>query len=177
MRVNTLGADSFDQWLGQQLQQHASAVEGPSPLPVQAQYHAAYVKGSLNMPFLAKVGAVLSTKAAIAVTASVLAVSAAGAGEAAITGSANPGDWGKQVVQQVNSCKDALVPGSHGIGQCVSSFASQHGKKVSSEHRTTPAATPSHGPNHTPGPPVDKKVQATPPKKPAHPTQSNYGKK
>jgi len=174
MRVNTLGADSFDQWLGQQLQQHASAVKGPSPFPAQAQYNAA---DALHMPFLAKVGAVLSTKAAIAVTASVLAVSAAGAGEAAITGSANPGDWGKQVVQQVNSCKDALVPGSHGIGQCVSSFASQHGKKVSSEHRTTPAATPSHGPNHTPGPPVNKQVHATPPKKPAHPTQSNYGKK
>jgi hypothetical protein len=175
--MNALGGDSFDQWLGQQLQQQASAVTGPSPAPVQAQYHATYVKGALQMPFLAKVAAVLSTKAAIGVTAGVLAVSAAGAGEAVITGSLNPGDWGKQVVQQVNTCKDSLAPGSHGIGECVSSFASQHGKKVSSEHRANPAVTPSHGPDHTPGPPADKKTKPTPPGQATHPTPSNNRKK
>jgi hypothetical protein len=174
--MTALGADSFDQWLGQQLQQHASAVAGPSPVPAQAQYHAAYVKGAHRVPFLAKVAALLSTKAAIGVAASVLTVSAAGAGEAVITGSVNPSDWGKQVVQQVNTCKDALAPGSHGIGQCVSSFASQHGKTVSGEHKAAPAATPSHGPNHSPGTPADKKVHPTPPGK-ARPTPSNNSKK
>jgi hypothetical protein len=173
--MNALGGDSFDTWLGEQLQHHASVNEGPSPTPVQAQYHAAHVAGSGHMSFLAKVAALLSTKAAIGVAASVLVVSAAGT-EAVITGSFNPSDWRTQFVQQVNKCKDALAPGSHGIGQCVSSFASQHGKQVSADHR----ATPTHGhADHTPGPPADK-VHSTPPTHrtpPVHPTPPNKNKK
>lgn len=166
--MNALGGDSFDTWLDEQLQHHASATEGPSPMPAQAQYHSGHVKAAGHMSFLAKAAALLTTKAAIGVAASVLVVSAAGS-EAAITGSFNPSDWGQQVVNQVNKCKDALAPGSHGIGQCVSSFASQHGKQVSSEHRATP--TPGHGQaDHTPGPPVVK-VHPTPP---VHPTQPVY---
>ena len=172
--MNALGGDSFDQWLGQQLQQHASVLAGPSPLPMQAQYDAAHVQRRL--PFLAKVAAVLSTKAAVGVAASMLVVAAAGS-EAVITGSVNPSDWGKQVVQQVNKCKDALAPGSHGIGRCVSSFASQHGKKVSADHRATP--TPGHGSDHTPGPPANKVHPTTPahPTPPVHPTPHDNSKK
>jgi uncharacterized membrane protein YebE (DUF533 family) len=173
--MNPPGGDSFDQWLGQQLQQHASANAGPSPMPAQAQYQASFVGGAVHVPFLAKVAAVLGTKAAMAVAAGALAVGAASAGEAVITGSFNPGDWGQQVVQQVNTCKDALAPDSHGIGDCVSSFASQHGKTVSSEHRATPTTTPSHGPAHTPGAPVV--VHPTPPGKTAHATPANSSKK
>jgi hypothetical protein len=55
-------------------------------------------------------------------------VVAAAATEAAITGSANPANWGQQVRQQVVACKAALETGEHGIGPCVSVFASQHGK-------------------------------------------------
>lgn len=139
--MNAPGGDSFDQWLGQLLQQHASAHSAPSPMPAQAQYHAAYIKGGVHVPIVAKVAAVLTTKAAIAATIGVLA--AAAAGEAVVTGSVNPVDWGQQVVQQVQKCKDALAPGSHGVGSCVSSFASQHGKKASDEHRAHP--TPTHG--------------------------------
>lgn len=69
----------------------------------------------------------------------VAAFAAAGATEAAITGSLNPNDWGQQVVQQVNTCKAALQQGQHGIGQCVSAFASQHGAIVSAEHRASGA--------------------------------------
>ena len=167
--MNAPGGDAFDQWLGQQLQEHASAHPAPSPMPQQAQYHAASIAGGVHVPFLAKVAAVLGTKAAIAVTAGALVV-AASAGEAVITGSFNPGDWGQQVVQQVNKCKDALAPGSHGIGECVSSFASQHGKKVSDEHRAKP--TPGGGSDHTPGPPADK-VHPSPPNKP-HPTPPRH---
>ena len=147
------GGPGFDQWLDSQLQQHAAAHTGPSPLPAQAQYHAAYLKGGGHLSLLAKIGAVLSTKAAIGVAAGALVVGAAGVSESVITGSFNPGDWGKQVVKQVNDCKAALTPGSHGIGDCVSSFASRHGKDVSAEHRATP--TPGHG-VHTPGPPAGK---------------------
>jgi hypothetical protein len=140
--MNAQGGDSFDQWLGQQLQQHASARSAPSPIPAQARYHAAYVQAGVHVPVLAKVAAVLTTKAAIAVTFGVLAVAAAG--EAVVTGSINPVDWGQQVVQQVQKCKDALAPDSYGIGDCVSSFASKHGKNVSDEHRAHPTPTSSH---------------------------------
>ena len=165
--MSTMGAGTFDQWLGQELQLHASANTGPSPVPAQAQYQAAYINGAVHVPLLVKVGAALSTKAAIGVAAGVLAVGAAGAGEAAITGSANPSDWGKQVVKQVNDCKAALAPGTHGIGECVSSFASQHGNKGgnSADHRTNP--TTGHG-VHTPGGPPDKAKPSTHPSPPAH---------
>jgi hypothetical protein len=67
-----------------------------------------------------------------------LAATAAGAAtEAAITGSLNPTDWGKQVVQQVATCKADLATGEHGIGACVSAFAKQHGKLVSAEHHAS----------------------------------------
>jgi len=69
------------------------------------------------------------------------ALAAVGATEAAITGSVNPNDWGQQVVQQVQSCKAALSDGEHGIGQCVSAFAKQHGKIVSSQHHASGART------------------------------------
>ena len=171
--MNAVGLDSFDQWLGQALNHHAAAHSGPSPLPMQAKYHAAHVAAAMHVPLLAKIAAVISTKTAIGASIGVLAVGAAG-GEAIITDSINPSDWGKQVVQQVNQCKDALAPGSHGIGQCVSSFASQHGKKVSSEHKANP--TPGRGPDHTPGTPPNKvlpsppaKVHPSPPAK-AHPS-------
>jgi hypothetical protein len=141
--MNALGGDSFDQWLGQQLQQHAAAHNAPSPMAAQAQYHAAYIKGGVHVPVLAKVAAVLTTKAAIAVTFGVLA--AAAAGEAVVTGSINPVDWGQQVVQQVEKCKDSLAPDSHGVGDCVSSFTSKHGKNVSDEHRAHPSPTPGQG--------------------------------
>jgi len=66
--------------------------------------------------------------------------------EVATTGSLNPSDWGKQVVQQVQTCKDTLrASGVRGIGQCVSAFAKQHGKIVSGEHRNSDARTNSHG--------------------------------
>lgn len=173
--MNALGGNSFDKWLVQQLQHHASANEGPSPMPMQAQYHAAHAAAGSHIPFLAKVAALLSTKAALGVAASVLIAGAAGS-EAVITGSVNPTDWGQQVVKQVNKCKDALAPGSHGIGQCVSSFASQHGKQESADHRATP--TQGHS-NHAPGAPAAK-IHPTPPAhptQPAHPTPPNKHQK
>ena len=122
------------------------------------------------MSVLAHAVALVSTKGAIGLAAALLAVGAAGvAGEAAITGSASPSTWGQQVVQQVDTCKDALKPGTHGIGQCVSTFAKQHGKQhgaqVNSDHRASPArentsGAPSTHPNgqptsHPTGPPTN----------------------
>jgi hypothetical protein len=170
-----MGDQGFDQWLSSQLQQSAAAYSGPSPLPAQAQYHAAYLHGGSHLPLLAKIGAAITTKAAIGVAAGALVVGAAGVGESVITGSVNPSDWGKQVVKQVNTCKDALAPGSHGIGQCVSAFASSKHEGAGAEHRATP--TPTHG-DHTPGPPPGK-GKATPRPTPtphSHPPRTKNNK-
>jgi len=86
----------------------------------------------------AALGAKLLTGFAVAAMA---AAGATAATEAGITGSLNPSDWGQQVVQQVNKCKAALQPGQHGIGQCVSAFAKQHGPTVSADHRASPGRT------------------------------------
>jgi len=127
--------DGFDRWLEQQLQNQTANQSGPSPIPAQAQYHASYLQGGPHMSFLAHAASVVSAKGAIGLAVAALAVAAAGVGaEAAITGSANPSNWGQQVVQQVDKCKNALAPGSHGIGECVSTFANQHGKQESSKH-------------------------------------------
>ena len=39
------------------------------------------------------------------------------------------------MTQRVQECKDKLADGQHGIGDCVSSFASQHGAAVASAAR------------------------------------------
>ena len=129
------------------------------------------------MSFLAKIAALASTKAALGLTVGVLAVSAAGAAtEAAITGSTNPSNWGQQVVQQVDKCKKmALAAGTHGIGECVSTFASKHGQQESSDHRASDARTngdhPTGAPaSHPTGKPTD--LPGGPPSgvPPTHPT-------
>ena len=77
-------------------------------------------------------GAALSVKLLTGVAVAAAAVTVAGA---ATTGSINPVDWGKQVSQHVADCKAALADGQHGIGDCVSDFANQHGQVVASDAR------------------------------------------
>jgi len=147
--------NGFDRWLEQQLHAEAGSAGGPTPDPSQSQYHAAYLQGGLHMSVLAKAASMVSTKGAVGLAVAALAIGGVSA-EAAVTGSANPSDWGSQVVKQVQACKAVLSPGSHGIGQCVSAFAKQNGPAVSSDHRASGART------HSPGPPVS-------PGKPANP--------
>lgn len=77
-------------------------------------------------------GAALTVKLLTGVAAAAAAVTVAGV---ATTGSLNPGVWGQQVSEQVETCKSTLAAGQHGIGDCVSDFASQHGAIVASEAR------------------------------------------
>jgi hypothetical protein len=77
----------------------------------------------------AALGVKILTGFAVAAMAATAAVAAT---EVAITGSVNPANWGQQVTTQVNACKaSAARLGVHGIGQCVSQFAEQHGDAVS----------------------------------------------
>jgi hypothetical protein len=85
---------------------------------------------------LSGAGAALAAKIvtgfAVAAIASTAAVAAT---EIALTGSANPANWGQQVKQTVATCKETLrASGTRGIGQCVSAFANQHGKTESAGH-------------------------------------------
>jgi hypothetical protein len=77
-------------------------------------------------------GAALSFKLLTGVAVAAAAVTVAGA---ATTGSLDPTVWGQQVTARVADCKAKLADGQHGIGDCVSSFASQHGTSVASEAR------------------------------------------
>ena len=77
-------------------------------------------------------GAALGFKILSGVAVAAAAVTVAGA---ATTGSLNPTVWGQQMTQQVASCKAQLADGQHGIGDCVSTFANQHGQAVASSAR------------------------------------------
>jgi len=130
--------NGFDGWLEQELQRETARV---APLSTAtARYEAAYRGGVHRTSVLAKAAAAVTAKGAIGLAFGALAVSAAGmAGEASLSGSSNPANWGQQVVQQVQRCKDALAPGSQGIGQCVSAFARKNGPAVSEDHRASGA--------------------------------------
>jgi hypothetical protein len=156
--MSVASGNGFDRWLEQQLHHEAARAGGPSPAPEHAQYHAKYLQGGPHMSILAKAVTVVSTKGAAGLAIAFLAVAAAGvATEAAVTGSGNPTDWGQAVVAQVDTCKDALTAGQHGIGRCVSAFAKTHGKAVSQAHASGArehASDARRNGDHTP--PADK---------------------
>ena len=77
-------------------------------------------------------GAALTLKLLSGVAVAAAAVTVAGT---AATGSPNPVVWGQQVSSYVAACKDKLADGQHGIGDCVSTFASSHGQAVASDAR------------------------------------------
>jgi hypothetical protein len=89
------------------------------------------------------VAAAVKSKAAVVALATLVAVGALGVGTAA----AANGAFGQQVKAKVESCKDALATGTHGIGDCVSDFAQQHGKQHSQGQSTSHghAAKDTHG--------------------------------
>jgi len=98
------------------------------PIPARRQPEARRAARAL----LGGAGAALTVKVLTGVAVAAAAVTVAGA---ATTGSLNPADWGQQVTQQVADCKAQLADGQHGIGACVSSFASQHGSAAASAAR------------------------------------------
>lgn len=76
---------------------------------------------------------VLKSKAAVGALAAVLVL---GAGTGTAAAAAN-GAFGQQVKEQVQDCKQAMATnGVHGIGDCVSGFAQQHGKQQRQQHQS-----------------------------------------
>ncbi|HEX6487339.1 MAG TPA: hypothetical protein VF137_00500 [Candidatus Dormibacteraeota bacterium] len=106
--------------------------------------------------------------AAAAVLVSTGVVFAAGT---ALTGTPNPAAWGQQVSEHVETCKQQLPAGQHGIGSCVSSFARQHGESQRAQHSQSGSQSPGHGPSHKLGPgsitPSPRSTKGPQPKTPA----------
>jgi hypothetical protein len=113
------------------------------PIPARR----ATTSGGRMKKLLGGAGAAIGLKIATGFAVAALAATAAvAATEVAITGSMNPANWGQQVTQQVADCKaSAARLGVHGIGQCVSQFANQHGKAVSDAHKASAARENGNG--------------------------------
>ncbi len=130
--------DDFEQELESELHRILDPIAG-APIPSRR----AAGSGGTMKKLLGGVGAAIGVKllTGIAVAAAAVTVAAA-ATEVASTGSVNPAAWGRQVSQQVQTCKDTLrASGTRGIGQCVSQLAGQNGQA----HRATDAGGQGHG--------------------------------
>lgn len=109
----------------------------------------------LSLPSLATAG----------LAAAALVVGGGSAVAMAATHSANPVTWGQTVSDAVTTCKSKLGDGQHGIGQCVSAVAKQHGQAQRAAHEAD-AAQGAH-PTETPSPHGAGKPSAHP-TPPAH---------
>ena len=135
----------FEQWLEQELNRKLSPMTPLRQRPGQARYQAVMLRNRRNkMTFMLPTAA--AAKAVAALAAATVTVSAAGAiAAAAVTGSPNPQVWGQQVKAEVQTCKDALTMGQHGIGACVSAFASKHGQTERTDHANANGQTNGFG--------------------------------
>jgi len=87
----------------------------------------------------------VKSKVSLAVLAGLLATG----GATGMAAAASNGAFGQQVKEQVQDCKAQLASGTHGIGDCVSDFAQQHGAQQRQQHsqgQGKPSSTPdTHG--------------------------------
>jgi hypothetical protein len=97
---------------------------------------------SLTKRILGGAGVALGFKVLTGVALAAAAATIAGAAtETVITGSVNPSVWGQQVQKSVEACKRTVAAsGQHGIGECVSDFASKHGESASDSSQSPEAA-------------------------------------
>ena len=154
-------AHDHDDWLAGELRRGFEDLEAPNPHTPRYANQAFRAKG---LPKMDSFGSTARSKVATVATIVALTASGGVAAKAAITGDANPLHWGQQVKQQVQTCKDELAPGEHGIGQCVSAFASQHGQAQRAAHSQAgehgkPDGQPGQGDEH--GKPEDHPGQGS----------------
>src|SRR5260370_18964273 len=103
-----------------------------APIPLRR----APLSGGIMKRLLGGAGAALGAKLLTGIAVAAAAVVVAGAAtEVAVTGSLNPTNWGQQVKTQVGACKaSAARLGVHGIGECVSDFASSKPRENQGKH-------------------------------------------
>lgn len=160
----------IDCWLTEQL--HASIGQTPvGPLPGTPRYlvrHPHLWRHKRMSLLSGSLPALLTTKAAAAAGVALLAAGGGVAAKTAVTGNPNPLNWGQTVTQAVQTCKQDLTAGQHGIGQCVSSTADQHGQQERAAHApATPSVHPSGPPSALPSHPSGSASSL-----PAHPSGS-----
>jgi len=104
-----------------------------APIPLRR----APLSGGIMKRLLGGAGAALGAKLLTGIAVAAAAVVVAGAAtEVAVTGSLNPTNWGQQVKTQVGACKaSAARLGVHGIGECVSDFASSKARENQGKHK------------------------------------------
>lgn len=149
--------EDFDRWLERELRGVVGQLRGTRPRAHEATYFAALAAGG-QMTLSARLIATLTSRAAALAAAAALSVGGgAYALAAAATGDPNPLNWGQQVKQVVQQCKEEVrsespvgeaseareVSAARNVGQCVSAFARQHGQQERSQH--------SQGQNHGQG--------------------------
>jgi hypothetical protein len=179
-------SDNFDRWLEDELGSRLDSVDPGYVAPRYLESSApkrgklAGLLAGLPLP------ALLTTKAA---AASMVVLAATGTGVAvktATTGTPNPLVWGQQVKVQVEKCKDALPAGQHGIGKCVSEFATQHSSTSSDSTDSSSDSTGDNGKSTSHPTPQGKSdshptsqgksdSHPTPPPHPTPPASSNAG--
>jgi hypothetical protein len=138
----------LDSHLERELRGTVGSLSGTRPLVSQSAYHAAFLKAS-RTGLRSWLASVASSRAAAGLAVAALAVGGGSIAAAAATGSTDPGVWGQRVTAAVEQCKDNLGDGVHGIGECVSQWASHNGAESRANH--------SHGigaSDHPTGPPA-----------------------
>jgi hypothetical protein len=126
------GTGDFESELERELHRILDPIAA-APIPLRR----APLSGGIMKRLLGGAGAALGVKLLTGIAVAAAAVVVAGAAtEVAVTGSLNPSNWGQQVKQQVSDCKaSAARLGVHGIGECVSDFASSKPRENQGKHK------------------------------------------
>ena len=175
--------DPFESFIEAQLQQHLGPLVGSAIAPSAGRFAAAAVSAGISASAGGGLLGALSTKSAAAIAAVSIAAGGGGAVAATVaTGSANPTVWGQQVKAAVDGCKADLGPHDHGIGKCVSDFASGQLPVAAPAPVATGTVTPAHGtpsaaPEHKTGTPKAASPKAATPKPSPSPSGSDHEKK
>jgi hypothetical protein len=142
-----------DRWIEKGLTASFHRLDLGSP-PHNARYKSTTPNwGKKRMSLLAGLPAALTTKAAAAAFAVTLTAAGGVAAKTVATGNPNPLSWGAAVTTQVQTCNAALTAGQHGIGQCVSTTASQKGQQQRTAHAPTLPSQAAAGQTHPTGAP------------------------
>jgi len=126
------GTGDFESELERELHRILDPIAA-APIPLRR----APLSGGIMKRLLGGAGAALGAKLLTGIAVAAAAVVVAGAAtEVAVTGSLNPTNWGQQVKTQVGACKaSAARLGVHGIGECVSDFASSKAREKQGKHK------------------------------------------
>jgi hypothetical protein len=166
--------DEFDSWLGAELDKGFTRSSIRSRAGVGGYKNAVSRRRRLHLGPSA--GVPFAGKVAMGLAAATLSLGAVGAAAAtAITHSIDPQVWGQQIREAVADCKETAKSGRHGIGDCVSAFATQHGTAKRAEHGQDKQSNDAAEPDHAKGKKPSDAVVSPAPDSKASPTTAHPG--